>query len=427
MFSLLTIITFIIYFRCLIKRECFLHVPTLFALAYLFFLIPQILAFNILGLGRNILNSDAYTLTLVYAIICLVASYLGWESGHFKDFHIFLQLFNKQINKKSLLIIMIFTSVISNIAAFKFIALSKAGEFEYVNGQQLTGIGTKFVFIANLFYLPYSFFISQAINNSKIKNVFFLILISLLTYQRIFEGGRRGPLASLFIPVLCMLYFNKSIVFSRIFILLSILAPLVLIPALSEYRFSFWELAYQNQFNVADILSIIKSYFTQDYPYDFINAINIVDFTDRNTKFGLGTGFLNDLVNGFIPAQFLGDSFKDSLYIKISPISYLKNSDLSFYFDYKIGTTQTGLGNTFAEFGLLGSICFFIQAKLMRTFWDSAITGNLYSMIAYCYLTTPVFLSVTHGFYTFINYCFIYFLFTFGLTLINRLNLKYEA
>ncbi|MFG6102885.1 oligosaccharide repeat unit polymerase [Leptothoe sp. EHU-05/26/07-4] len=406
MLIILIILSLLIYSRAFISRSAFLHAPNLVSSAYIFFLVPQMFAFESLDLERTVLNPDAYYWTLVYAIICLLASYLGWRSGCIKFFFRFLCKFSDEIHGKALFFTMIFLSLISNFAAFKFEQLKSS--FEYESGQQLTGIGTKILFVARIVYIPYAYFLSQFIEKKSFNNLLLLLATIFLTLQRVITGGRRSPLALILLPVICMLFFRKKITLNRSLIVFILIAPIILIPALAVSRFDFWNSLFSGQISIEFLQKTVVESFTDDYPYDFSNAVNIISLTTDHLYFGLGSGFWNDLVFNFIPGQFLGEDFKDLLYINISPVSYLKNFELNQYFSYKLGTTQTGLGNTFAEFGFLGSICFFFQSKIMRTLWEAAKRGKEVAMIAYCFMTTSIFLSITHGFYLFINYAFLF-------------------
>ena len=407
MLIILTICSLSVYCRAFISRSAFLHTPNLVASAYLFFLIPQMFAFQALDLERAVLDPNAYYWALVYAVMCLFASFLGWRSGSISFLSRFLCRFNDRVSGKTLFTAMLALSLISNLAAYRFEQLKGSFDHADAGSQQLTGTGTKILFVARIVYIPYAYFLSEFLQRKSFKNFALLFSTIFLTCQRVITGGRRSPLALLSLPLLCMLFFRKRITLNRALIAFILIAPLVLLPALAVLRFGFWSSLFQGEVDFVFIQRTLTEYFTEAYPHDFLNAVNIIALTTDRLYFGLGSGFWNDLVFNFVPAQFLGNNFKDFLYIDISPVSYLKNFELNQYFTYKLGTTQTGLGNTFAEFSFLGSLCFFVQSKIMRTLWDVSMLGKELAMVAYCFMATSVFLSITHGFYYFINYAFL--------------------
>jgi len=406
MLFILVICTLLVYCRCFITRASVLHAPTFVAFAYIFFLLPQMFAFEMLEIGETLPNADFYQWTVLYAIACLGASYWGWHSGRIKQFYRFLCRFSDRVDRKVLFFVMLFVSALSNFAAYHFSQLSSSGSLEHLNGsQQLTGTGTKVIFLARFVYIPYAFFISRVLKKASIINILILVATISLTVQRVVLNGRRSPIALLILPVLCMLYFRKGFSLSKLSLVGLLIGPLVLIPALASLRYDFWTALFQGQIDTQFVSLTINRYFTRNYPYDFSNAVNIISLTSDRLYFGLGSGFWNDFVFNFVPAQFMGKEFKDFLYIKfLSPVSYLTNAELSAFFSYKLGTTQTGLGNTFAEFSFLGAACFFVQAKIMRTIWDAALSGKEFAMVVYCFMSTSILLSITHGFYYFINY-----------------------
>jgi hypothetical protein len=119
-----------------------------------------------------------------------------------------------------------------------------------------------------------------------------------------------------------------------------------------------------------------------------------MDAAVKTRQYGYGTGYWNNLVFRFVPAQLLGRNLKDALQIKLAKY------DLKNIYNYSIhtGTTPTGIGDAFVQFDYLGCVFFFLLACLFKLLWVSAIYRNsIVSQIFYVSLVAPALISITHA------------------------------
>lgn len=386
----------------MVKPERLYHAPTLLSFTYLFFIVPQAVATEYLELTSSTIDDTAYQITLFYAVLCIGCSWIGWHSRPYRKLLVWLERTSYTTSFKKFFYAISALALVANLAGFQLNRISKAGLVESVGGQ-MTGTSTKLFFVAKLIYIPYPYFIKRLVEKRTLLR-FFLLSASIFSEVRTaIIHGRRGLLASLSFPWLLILYFQKRWTLPRYAIPLIVIAPLILVPALAILRFNFWRMLFSGQMSVSLMASYVRSYFLDNYPYDLLNAVNVISLSLKDGYFGFGSGFWNDIVFSFIPGQIIGDGFKESLYINISPLSYLRTRELSAYFDVKLGTTVTGLGSTFVEFGFFGALCFYFQARVMRTLWESSLRNIDISQIIYCFTTFSIFLSVTHNFSVFIT------------------------
>jgi hypothetical protein len=391
-----------IFGSCCLKPERLYHAPSLLSFAFLFFIIPQAVAVENLGINKTLIDNGAYEITLFYSILCILASLVGWHGKIYRKLFIKLEKSRYLINPKKFFYMISLLALFANLAGLRLSNLSDSGSIESIGGQT-TGIGSILIFVARFIYIPYPYFIGRLVSKTNIPNFLYLFLSSFSEFKFVILHGRRSPLASLSFPFLMLVFFKKRWLLPRIVVPFIIIIPLILIPALAILRFEFWALLFSGQMDFSSLAVFIRAYFLENYPYDLMNSVNAIALSLKQGYVGFGSGFWNDIVFNFVPAQLLGRSFKESLYINISPLSYLRTRQLSIYFDVKFGTTLTGLGSTFAEFSFFGFLCFYFQAKLMRTVWESALRNVNIAQILYAFLTTSLFISVTHNFSRFIN------------------------
>ncbi len=129
--------------------------------------------------------------------------------------------------------------------------------------------------------------------------------------------------------------------------------------------------------------------------HDLRNAVYLIDYCADEVAYKFGATIWNGLVKLYIPGQIFGYDFKRSLYFD-------RNTAYESIFDiygYKnpIGTTSTGFGSAFSDFGYLGALYFVFMAVALKRMFAHAVAGDIWAQVSYICFLPLVLISMTHG------------------------------
>lgn len=185
-------------------------------------------------------------------------------------------------------------------------------------------------------------------------------------------------------------------------LLLVILIPIAayLIPTMGNLRGRFWELLFAGKWDEIQMASqqgletVIEG-----NVLELRNATLVMDYATQLNYYGYGTQLWNTVIFQYIPGQLVGFDVKRSLQFNL-------NFDLVSYFGYQrsTGTTLTGVGDSFMDFGFFGCLFFALMGYLYKTLWDSTIKEkSIISTLFYIALIDDAMVGITHGIGRFIN------------------------
>jgi hypothetical protein len=123
----------------------------------------------------------------------------------------------------------------------------------------------------------------------------------------------------------------------------------------------------------------------------------LIAATDATRDYEYGAGYWNNLVFRFVPAQFVGKTFKSAIMIGGE-----KRDMSDFVYDVfgvrlPIGITVTGIGDSFNQFGYFGCLFFAVLGYLFKTVWAAASRPNgTVAQILYIQITTSAMRAATH-------------------------------
>ncbi|NJO92983.1 MAG: hypothetical protein HC831_31500 [Chloroflexia bacterium] len=157
----------------------------------------------------------------------------------------------------------------------------------------------------------------------------------------------------------------------------------------------FLPLLFSGRFNEIDFSSGIDRILLSGDVLELRNAAMIIEAVDRSGSFGYGSGFWNDIVFQYVPGQIVGYDFKKSLQFN----STISEDIINFYgTSFSRGSTHTGIGDSYLEFGFAGCLIFALIAYFFKHIWLSSIyDSSIYSQFLYIGLISPILIGVTHG------------------------------
>jgi len=110
---------------------------------------------------------------------------------------------------------------------------------------------------------------------------------------------------------------------------------------------------------------------------------------EKEGDYDYGAYQWNRLVFSYVPAQLLGNSFKEFLYIPVRGKRYRRPADRDGitrgFFGYikTPGTAVTGMATTFGSLWYLGFIFFMLVGFIMGKIYSASLSGHLFAQVAY--------------------------------------------
>lgn len=167
------------------------------------------------------------------------------------------------------------------------------------------------------------------------------------------------------------------------------------IPATGIYR----ALASKGEFSEIRKLDLVKNfeqYFGNESILELRNAAAVIESTQKFGNYDYGTGYWNQLVFRFVPAQIVGKGTKDLLMFGNDVDKMLKGNSGTAH-EFSSGSTITGMGDSFKQFGWLGCLFFALLAVVFRSLWIAAIQpGALFAQLLYLLSCTSAMRALTH-------------------------------
>ncbi len=136
---------------------------------------------------------------------------------------------------------------------------------------------------------------------------------------------------------------------------------------------------------------------------DVKNAIHIMALRAETGGFGLGSQTWNRFVFQYFPGQIFGPEVKTALYLGNNRGKQGDNTGIydeiesRYGYNYQLGTTQTGLGSAYNDFGLAGALYFFVIFHVMRRIFNRGMAGDIWSQALYIGLMALTITSLTHN------------------------------
>jgi len=191
------------------------------------------------------------------------------------------------------------------------------------------------------------------------------------------------------------LYFRKGLKPPRWIIPCVIIGALLAIPATGTYRGLHaerdWEAIKQ-----MDLIANFKRFVTDESILELRNAAILIEATQRSGDYGYGADYWNHLIFRYVPAQILGPSFKESLMIRRSGEGQAIQFATMDYVNPE-GSTVTGMGDSFQQFGYWGCLFFVALAMLFRSLWQAALRPDaLFAQLLYMQSCTSAMRAITH-------------------------------
>lgn len=368
--------------------------PFLMAIAFLSYIVPQ---FYALIKDPYPVHENYVDLTIFLTILCIILFLYGYRTND-KDIRIINYKQNNNLPGIQTDERILYIGIIYTIIGFLCNIAIGGVDIEQQKVSQWSGILTVYAFLQRLLYVGFSINLHFALK----KNYFFYwLMLGISAFWPIFKFlfyARRTEAVIYITITLLSLWFNKGYIANRKFIFIATIMGLFFINSVAVYRrelsqvgigysnwqdfFGFdWFNSWLTTVQKVDWwkettkffqLSNTESYTSISHSSETKYAASVIQITNETKELGYGKLFWNRLVFGFIPAQFLGDGFKQSLFISVNESLQERVFKYFSLQTYQTGYVMPIMGELFSEFWFFGFfICYFI-GKRFKQLWLSA-------------------------------------------------------
>jgi len=373
----------LLFTATVVRPRLIYEFPYFMAGTFIAFILPQAYALYKNQWGGLYLES-----TLLMCCLCLAACWFGYLPRAHAGF---LQKLNVSMSTSRFLHGGIALVLVGYYFTYKFGTLP---EEDIASGQ--TGIGTIYLFFGGLVYPGFAICFYCALKSRSLFAWAMSVIAAWVPLQAAVFYGRREPTALFLISLGMSLFFLRGKQAPRLVVIAVVIGAIFVIPAVGEYR----KTAAQDPLEAwkqLDVVQQFNEYFDVNAVSEVKNATVLIAATRESGAYQWGAGYWNRLVFRFVPAQFLGERFKNSLMIGG------EERDLGDFVEdelgYRIppGSTVTGLGDSFNQFDYLGCLFFAAMAYLFKNLWTATKQPNgTVAQVLYIQTTTSAMRALTH-------------------------------
>jgi hypothetical protein len=369
----------------MVKPEKFYEYPYFMAAVFIVFIVPQgisILRFPGMAVGAPVDD------VLLMSCLCFGCCWLGYL---FRPWRLVSAKLACPINQDRLFqggLIFMFVS-------FFFNNLISHMTEEETGGSQWTGPVTIYDFFAGLIYPAFAICLSTALRKQTYGAWASVAFAAIQPIMSAFYAGRRETTALCVLTVALTLFYTYGLRPARLVIIGMILFAMLAIPATGTYRgFAAqrdWEGVRQ-----MNLVGNFETYLTSESILELRNAALLIESTKESGDYEYGGGYWDALVFRFVPAQIIGKKFKEDLMFE--PPEERAERELSrLAYDIPVGSTMTGMGDSFQQFGYFGCLFFAALGFLFKSFYAATRQRNaIFAQLFYIMIGTSAMRAVTH-------------------------------
>lgn len=359
--------------------------PAFMTLAFGAFILPQ--AISLLRFPGEV-SEEAVDTVLLMTCVCLGACFLGYR---LKPNVALLRWTQRPVDLGRLFHVGLFFIAVS----YGFRMALGSTEVEFAETGGMTGRGTILLFFQQLCYPGFAICLLCAVRRPTIINVLASAAGFVPLLQAVVIARREGT-ALIVLIVMMAFYYQRRWVPPRWVFLSGLLAAMLFIPATGTYR----QLAGQYGVGAVrriDFVENFKKFISEESPIlELRNAAAVIESTRETGHYEYGAAYWNHLVFRFVPAQLVGKRLKDALKVNFK-WDLVKEEMTETGFQLSRGSTVTGMGDSYQQFGYLGCLFFVLIAVVFKSLWQASQGRDaIFAQLLYMLSVTSAMRAVTH-------------------------------
>ncbi len=368
----------------ILRPERAYEFPFFMAAAFAIFILPQAYSLRLFPDG---VSEQSVADVLLMSILCLAACGLGYRLTPNRSV---LQHASVPVDSDRLFHV----GVVFVGLGFIFSRLLGRTDVQFSDAGGMTGAATILLFFQGLAFPGFAICLMTALRRPTTVNIAASLAGIILPLQAAVIG-RREPAVLLGMTVMLGLYFGRGVKPPRWLVPVAMVVAMLAIPATGTYRGLQAEKNW-GEIRQIDLVGNFKAFVTQESVLELRNAAAVIEATKATGDYQWGAGYWNHLVFRFVPAQILGAGFKESLKIKTQS-RLIETGVTQAGFEVSVGSTITGMGDTFQQFGWFGCLFFALMAVIFHSLWVASLRPSaFFPQLLYISLCTVAMRAVTH-------------------------------
>ncbi len=260
-----------------------------------------------------------------------------------------------------------------------------------------------YAFFASLRNLALGLSLLMFLTKRTPATITLLVANAVVTLPVAFVMLRRTDMAEVGIVVLSALWFARRIQVPRLALVVAGLAFAAVVFAIGPLRAAsntiYEETGQRPWIFSQDVWRQVDLSFTVgtnvELAPDMHNAAQLIGLVDGLGMHAYGGVTWDGLVQQWVPGQILGAEFKHKLMVGTHEI-FDRVEETNGY-QYQIGTTSTGLGSAYYDFGLFGAVYFAAFGYVAGFFYSRGVRGDPWSQALYMASAVLILISFTHS------------------------------
>jgi hypothetical protein len=262
-------------------------------------------------------------------------------------------------------------------------------------GSMWTGPSTIYGFFQGLIYPAFSICLFTALRTQRLLAWTATVVAAIQPLQATVLTGRREATIQFLLTLALTLFYHRGTKPPRWAMVAVIIGAMLAIPATGTYR-GLAAKGEWDQVRQMDLVANFRRYLTEESTLELRNAAVFIEGTRRSKAYELGKGYWDQLVFRFVPAQLLGKEFKESLMF-LPTVDRIHDEVATLGYDISIGSTLTGMSDSFRQFGWFGCIFFALLGVVFKSLFRASQQPNaIFAQLFYIQVGTSAMRTVTH-------------------------------
>ena len=374
-----------------VKPQRFLEYPYFMAATFTVFILPQVIS---LSRHPGAAPLESLTPVMIMTNLCLAACAIGYRIPS-------NQWITRQGSTPVNLDRLFHVGAIFVLVSIFFRFLISQMSVEEMGGSTWTGRVTIYHFFSQLVYPGFAISLFTALTRRNSLAWIVSFLAALNPIIAIVFSGRRETTALFVLTIGLTLFYHRRFVPQRLLIAGGIVFAMLAIPATAKYR-SAVSLEGVRSAGRIDLIGNFNRFLTEESVLELRNAAVLIYITAQSSDYEFGAAYWDQLIFRFVPAQLVGAGVKESLmFDKMSGDAGGDEDDETEIgirtFKRMKGSTVTGMGDSFKQFGYFGCLFFALLAVIFRSLWETSLQPNTFlAKLLYIQLSTSAMRAVTH-------------------------------
>lgn len=377
-------------------RDRIFQYPFISAMSWLIFFVPQFVGIvrKPLAIPHSVLSAGGVELALTMTILCAAAGFIGYS----RPVAIRWQHPRKWMIKPDRLFH--YSIVMGLIALYGMVGLARlSGGFRaYFSTEgsytlEWAGLPVYYNFFRMFIYPAALICLWSALCRPKRLKWAALILMMIVPFCYIVFLGRRSETFILIAGVSLCYRFRRGWTPPRIAVPLVILCAFLLMILGPDYRSHSQIGSDYSQILNIPVKDRIALFFSNEFPGEVTSACVVMTDCAEEWSYGLGRGFLRDIIYSLLPRMIVGNQVKHQL---LTILNVPRDPFTKHSFQKKTGQFVTGPASAFLEFSFLGCLLYYLVGKGAHILWyrsisiKSSATQLLYAASIYLLVGTII-------------------------------------